>query len=350
MKTTLALLGLIAIASLPSSSAAQRSAADERPFVPVFEQDFADPFILVHGGEILGYATNAQNDAANVPMVRTTNLIDWQLLRDGERLHDAMPVLPAWARRGLTWAPEVIAVEGGYALHFTARDRTSDLQCIGAAFSVSPLGPFTSNATAPLVCQTEAGGTIDSSPFRDADGSLYLYYKNDGNNPRFGQPTRIYVQRLSADGQSVSGPAVPLLGNDTPWEAHVIEAPTMVRRGNRYVMFYSANHFGWETHQRLSPYAFGYATCDGPMGPCVDAPTNPMINSYNDRRAGCLSGPGHQSVFTVGNRQFVAFHAWAASRGCRKVGNRRFLYVAPLLWEGDVPRLANSLRPAAARR
>jgi beta-xylosidase len=347
MKTLVGLLGLAAIALLSVGSAIAQKREGERPFVPVFEQDFADPFVLVQPGEFLAYATNALDDAANLPMARSTNLVDWDMLRDGERLHDAMPTLPVWARRGLTWAPEVIAVDGGFAVHFTARDTSSDLQCLGAAFSTSPRGPFTSAATAPLVCQTEAGGTIDSHPFRDSDGALYLYYKNDGNNPKFRLPTTIYAQRLSADGQSVEGPAVPLLTNDTAWEAHVIEAPTMVKRGTRYVMFYSANHFGWENHQRLSPYAFGYATCESPLGPCVDGPTNPIIHSYNDRRAGCLSGPGHQSVFSVGNRQFVSFHAWAATRGCRKFANRRHLYIAPLLWDGDVPRLANGLRRKA---
>ena len=39
----------------------------------------------------------------------------------------------------------------------------------------------------------------------------------------------------------------------------MIESPTMTRHGDRYVMFFSANHFGWEEHQRVSPYAMGYA-------------------------------------------------------------------------------------------
>ncbi len=316
-----------------------------QPFVPVFEADFPDAFVLRHGTVFLGYATNAQGDKANVPMARSANLIEWQTIRNGERLHDAMPVLPPWARTGLTWAPEVIPTATGYVLHFTARDKRSELQCVGAAFSRDPLGPFVSTATQPLVCQTELGGTIDSHAFRDADGQLYLYYKSDANNPKFGKKTDIFVQRLSPDSLSVVGAPVALLRNNTAWEAHVIEAPTMVRRGNRYVMFFSANHYGWEKDQRLSPYAVGYASCSGPMGPCTDAPENPILHSYKDRQAGCLSGPGHQSVFDVGGRQFISFHAWAATRGCRKFDNRRYLYIAPLLWEGDIPKIGISLRP-----
>ena len=328
---------------------AQASAPLTPNFEPVLATDFPDPFILRHGSEFLGYATNAQNDQANVQMARSINLVSWALIKDGDKLHDAMPQLPAWARPGFTWAPEVIKTDSGFVLHFTAKDRNTGLQCLGAAFSTSPLGPFASDATEPLLCQTDIGGTIDSHAFTDSDGQTYLYFKNDGNNPAFRKPTDIFVQRLTANAMTVTGDAVPILRNDTAWEAHVIEAPTMVRHQDRYFLFYSANHFGWETHQRLSPYAMGYATCDGPMGPCTDAKHNPILNSYNDRQAGCLSGPGHQSVFDAGGRQFISFHAWAATAGCRRFENRRYLYIAPLLWKDGQPQIGLGLRPAAAK-
>ena len=341
-KLAFLLLGVAGVASI----AASRTAPPPL-FVPVFTADFPDAFVLRADGEFLAYATNAQGDRGNVQMAHSTNLSDWQAVRDeGGGLHDAMPVLPPWARNGYTWAPEVIRTAAGYVLHFTAKDRRSGLQCVGAAFSTNPRGPFASSATAPLVCQTTLGGTIDSSPFRDIDGQLYLYYKNDGNNPQFRLKTDLFVQRLSADALSVVGEAVPLLRNDVGWEAHVIEAPTMVRHGNGYTMFFSANHYGWEKDQTLSPYSIGYAKCAGPLGPCTDATENPILHSYDSREAGCLSGPGHQSVFAVRGRQFISFHAWAATPGCRKLDSKRYLYVAPLLWDGDTPRIGVGLRAA----
>jgi beta-xylosidase len=340
-------IALLALAL--AGAAVQASAPDNRPFVPAFATDFPDPFVLRYGDEFLAYATNAQGDRANVQMAHSANLVDWALVAEGDKLHDAMPDLPSWARKGFTWAPEVLRTKDGFVLHFTAKDRASDLQCIGAAFSTSPYGPFRSNADKPLVCQTDIGGTIDSHAFHDKDGQNYLYYKNDGNNPKFGKPTEIFVQRLSADGLRVEGEPVALLRNDTSWEAHVIEAPTMVRHEDSYVLFYSANHFGWEKDQRLSPYAIGYAVCKGPMGPCTDSPRNPILYSYNDRKAGCLSGPGHQSVFDAGGKQFIAFHGWAATRGCRRFDSRRYLYVAPLLWTDGAPQIGVSLRRRPVR-
>ena len=53
------------------------------------------------------------------------------------------------------------------------------------------------------------------------------------------------------------------------------------------------------------------------------AKDNPILHSFSDREAGCLSGPGHQSIFKVGARTFMSFHAWQATSGCRKADDRR---------------------------
>lgn len=341
---------LAALAALAASASLASPASPEEPksFVPVYSANFPDPFVLPHQGRYLAYATNAARDEANVQMAVSEDLLNWAPLKHGARLHDAMPVLPAWAQRGWTWAPEVMELEGRYLLFFTAREKASGRQCTGVAASADPLGPFTSDAAEPLICQRDLGGTIDASPFRDADGRLYLYYKADAN--AVGKPTHIYVQPMTADGLGLTGEAVTLLANDQPWEAHVIESPTMVRRGEGYVLFYSANHFGWEPHQRLSPYAMGYAACEGPMGPCTDAPANPILYSYADRTAGCLSGPGHQAVFAAGGRQYILFHAHIARGGCQNAKKGRAMYIAPLGWDGEGrPVIGTSLRAAAAR-
>jgi beta-xylosidase len=330
-----------------AAAATQLGAADKPAFVPVLRQDFPDPHIVEHEGAFTAYATNPPGGQINVQMASSSDLVAWQSVRDPARpkaLLDALPELGAWAKEGWTWAPEVIAVGGKWVLYYTARDRKSELQCLGVATASSPRGPFVDTRAEPLVCQRALGGTIDANAFQDADGKLYLYYKNDGNNPKARKPTDIWAQRLSADGTALDGDPVALLRNDKPWEAHVVEAPSMVRTPTGYTMLFSANHFGWESNQKLSPYAMGYALCRGPMGPCTDAPDNPILYSYSDSKAGCLSGPGHQTVFTGKGRSYIAFHAWSASAGCRKLDNRRYMYIAPLGWKDGKPLIAPSLR------
>lgn len=343
MRTVFSLLA--AAAALAASAPPAAAAPQDQPFVPVYAANFPDPFVLPHEGRFLAYATNAMRDQANVQMAVSEDLVGWEpLMKDG-RLHDAMPLLPSWAERGWTWAPEVMKLDDRYLLFFTAREKASGRQCTGVARSEDPLGPFTSDADAPLVCQRDLGGTIDASPFRDADGRLYLYYKADAN--AVGKPTQIFVQPMTPDGMGLTGEPAALLDNDQPWEAHVIESPTMVRVGEGYTLLFSANHFGWEPHQRLSPYAMGYATCEGPLGPCTDAPENPVLYSYADRTAGCLSGPGHQAVFEAKGRQFILFHAHIARNGCRNAKKGRQMYIAPLGWDAGKPVIGRSLRPPA---
>ena len=335
-----------ALLALATVTAAPARTPSVKPFVPVYATDFPDPFVLPHDGGFLAYATNATQLRANVQMAVSTNLTDWQPLKQPDgTLHDAMPTLPKWAKPGWTWAPEVTRVGERYVLYFTARERRSDLQCVGVATSVSPKGPFTSEAPAPLVCQREEGGTIDPSAFVDADGQRYLYFKSDGNNPRVLRPSRIFVQRLSADGLQLQGAPQPLLVNDKHWEWRVVESPTMVRNPDgKYALFFSANHFGWESDQPLSNYAMGYARCASATGPCTKAAENPILYSYNTRRAGCLSGPGHQTVFEREGRAFLVFHAWSATRACQPAGKGRYMYIAPLSWRDGEPVIGTSLR------
>lgn len=152
----------------------------------VIRRDFPDPGIIRVGDTYYAYSTNAAS--RNVPLATSTDLVNWDYQAD------AMPALPSWAQLGgsYVWAPEVIEIDGRYHLYYTARDKAADKQCIGLAISDKPEGKFKDTRDTAFVCQVEEGGSIDASPFRDADGTLYLYWKNDGNCCNMA--THIYVQ------------------------------------------------------------------------------------------------------------------------------------------------------------
>ena len=323
------------------------AAGAEPSFVPVFRTNFPDPHIVEHGAEFIAYATNA---GINLPMATSRDLVSWSLVMDPadpKKRLDGMPVLAPWVKEGFTWAPEVMKVGQRWLLYYTANHRKRDVQCLGLAVADNPRGPFRDQSAEPMLCQFDLGGTIDANPFRDKDGKLYLYYKSDGN--RVGKGTVIWGQRLSDDGMKVVGQPVALLKDDKAWEMKLVEAPAMVRAPSGYQMFFAAAYYGWNKEDRLSPYATGYATCSGPLGPCTDAPENPILHSFRDKQAGCLSGPGHPSIFQARGRSFIAFHAWAATSGCRKLEDSRYLYVAPISWKDGKPQIAQSMRQRAVK-
>lgn len=257
---------------------------------PVYAANFPDPAAVRVGDTWYAYGTNGPG--GNVPVLTSSDLVNWS------EAGDALPRLGAWATPGYTWAPDVTQLGDRFLLYYTARSERTGRQCIGVAEAASPLGPFRDTAAAPLVCQADQGGAIDAAAFRDDDGARYLLWKNDGN--AVGQPTRIYAQRLTADGAALVGSPWVLLTNHAAWHGPVVEAPQLVKRAGRYVLFYSGNRYD------STEYSVGYALCDSPLGPCRDAPENPIL-----RGGGGAAGPGHSFlVEQPDGSTWLLYHAW----------------------------------------
>jgi beta-xylosidase len=290
---------------------------------PVYAGDFPDPGVLRVGRTYHAYGTQGAGD--NIQTLTSPDLVHW---RAGD---DALPDLGPWAEAGNTWAPEVLAIGGRYVMYYVARATDAGVQCIGRATASGPAGPFTDSSARPLVCQRGLGGSIDPNPFRAADGTLYLYWKNDGNC--CGRPVHLWGQRLGADGATLTGNPVALMTNDRPWQGNLVEAPEMVARGGAYTLFYSANDYG------STKYGIGYASCRAPLGPCVDRSDAALIASDT-----VAAGPGHcYVVVTPAGATELLYHAWAPDAiGSTSPG--RQLWLEPLTWKGDVP----SVHPSQA--
>lgn len=218
------------------------------------------------------------------------------------------------------WAPEVAAVDGGYALYYTARDRASGRQCIGVATSASPDGPFAPVGTDPLVCPTAEGGAIDASTYVE-DGQRYLLWKSDGNCCSL--DTWLHIQPLSGDGRTLTGPPTRLIKQDQSFEGIVTEAPTLVKHGDTYVLVYSANNFAG------GGYLTSYATASELLGPYTKSPVPLMTTELMDNQ---VVGPGGQDIVTAkdGSTKIV-FHGWDPTY------TYRAMYLRDLSWVDDRP-------------
>jgi beta-xylosidase len=283
---------------------------------PVFADDFPDPHLLRVDDTYYGYATNTGGQ--NLPVIRSADLVTW------ERVHDGMPALPAWAKPnfGNTWAPGVIQIGDRFVLYYVARDKVSDRQCIGVATSAAPEGSFTDPSAEPFICQRDLGGSIDPYPYLDADGQLYIYWKNDGNC--CAKPVDLWVQRLAADGLGLEGDGVALIRRDQAWEIPLIENPAMTRHDDAYYLFYSANW--WES----ANYAVGYAKCETATGPCVKPQDGPIYES-----AGDALGPGGEAFLTdADGNVWMSYHAWTRGKVGYPVG-KRSLRIDPVAFDAD---------------
>ncbi len=258
---------------------------------PILDENVPDPFVLHANGQYYAYVTNGPG--GNVPLYVSNDLVHWT------SSGDALPDEASWARLGFTWAPEVMAFASNrYVLYYTTRDTLSDRQCVGAAVSERPEGPFTDRSERPIVCQADLGGSIDASPFQDADGQRYLLWKNDGNCCNL--LTTLYLQPLSQDGLSLLGEPQALIYNDALWEGAVVEAPTLHLEDGVYYLLYSGANYNDDT------YAVGYATSQRLIGPYRKAEDNPIVVT-----TGAVVGPGHQSLIKdAAGQQWLIYHAW----------------------------------------
>ena len=122
-----------------------------------------------------------------------------------------------------------------------------------------------------------------------------------------------------------------LVSNDTAWEGGVVEAPTMWLREGEYYLFFSANSYAG--HE----YAVGYARCETALGPCQDAPENPILKSRLEEPF--VIGPGHQTLIQDDDGDtWMVYHVWQFTGGLR--GDSRFVWLDQLVWQDGKPVVA----------
>ncbi len=277
-----------------------------------YDQNFPDPTVVWDGSTYWAYATTTGGPL--LPAMSSTDLRSWTArpayspnpYNSDPTFNDAFPTPPTWSMGGSSnrgkpqWAPGVARI-GSQWVAYTTWDVAPGRRCISAASSASPEGPFVDRSSSPVVCDADPGGSIDPSPYLDAQGRPYLLWRAEGGNGALG---RVYTAPLSADGLSLRPGSTPtlMLVPVFDWEAGIVENPSMVYRGGAYWLLYSGGH--WDS----AGYRMAVARCDGPTGPCNRLSSAPLFgNTSTDL------GPGAGSLFVdAAGRLRVAYHAWNA--------------------------------------
>jgi beta-xylosidase len=284
--------------------------------------DVGDPFVLSVPGGIPGdradrYVLFWTTDwRSNVPTAVSSDMVHWHRVADG------LPVLPSWAvpSRTMTWGPSAQKVPGGWDLYFSTLDASNHLECIGSAFSTSPIGPYTDRSSSPLVCQRGLGGDIDPSVVHDGRDSV-LVWKSNGNAAH--RPVGIWTQRLSPSGLQVAGRAHRLLGAGETWEHGIVEGPSLLAASHGgWWLFYSGG--SW----RSDTYDTGVAWCATVVGPCHPS-KGPVLSS----RAAAVS-PGGLDTFRDAHGRLWASYSVFPGRPANSqaaVAEDRVLEIAPVL-------------------
>lgn len=314
------------------AESADRFAANPRPV-----KDIGDPHVLYADGEYFTFATGGP---IGFNVWRSADLTTFTKEKAAKKF--------PWVS-GDYWAPEVYAANGRYYMFYTGRWKEHGSLRVGVAVSDAPQGPYEDAIGAPLFDFGYA--VIDGTLFYGEDGTPYMIYSRDcsENIVEGRHESHLYGIQLAEDLLSVIGEPVLLTTPDTPWELTTgdylwNEGPVVLTHDGKYYLFYSAN--GYATKE----YAVGVAVAEEPLGPYTKQVNNPILNYIVEGDKTIVSGPGHNSFFTVGGELFTSYHTHTypnAPSGNRQLNIDRAGFHADGTAYINGPTLAPQLRPLA---
>jgi beta-xylosidase len=299
-------------------------------------EDHGDPFIVRYLDAFYLYHTGDTSGRRGVSVHRSQDLVHWEFA--GYALEAAQQ---GWAWSDL-WAPELVYERGVFYMYISATRRRSAGdrgvrwqrgegaeagRRLGLARSTSPLGPFVWDDR-PLLDRW----SIDGHPFRDDDGTMWLFYNVRTADERGydGLPgTGTLCDRLLAPDR-LEGRPRPVTFPSRPWEGNRSgdwfwnEGPYVVKRRGRYFQMYSGGSFEDET------YGIGCAAAPNVGGPWEKREDNPQFTS-----SGRIHGPGHHSLVFGPDAAtvYAVYHGYVPGDAGRKV------HLDRLVWAGDAPRI-----------
>lgn len=268
---------------------------------------FHDPTI-VEGEDGYFYCFSTDTNIQGVQISRSTNLIDWTLLKT------AFSKRPEEVERHVKqpgfWAPEIVKVDQAYRLYCCSSYFGTSQSVIGLATSPSLTEDFVYQGDVLRSYHTglyDAPNAIDPNLVRDADGQYYLVYGSF-----FGG---IFIAKLDDEGFiAEQGYGQRLIGgHHTAVEGAYIHYDESRKR---YYLFASFGSLTYDYHIRVG-------SSQSIMGPYLDSRGLDMANldpihRVGDKIAGSYQfdlaafqgwmGPGHNSILMLSGSPHVVHH------------------------------------------
>ena len=298
------LLAVLLVSSLPA-------AAYENPILPRIN----DPDCILLDGAYRLIEPEGGTKAGHFAYRTSTDLVHWS---------DPIPILLQAPGTAL-WQGSFLRDTDGQLYLYSAAVAPGRLKTIHVARAADFTEPFTDLGVV-------AQNAIDPFPIRAADGSLWLYYKDDSTGQK-----GIWAQRMTDPATPALTTAVEILHprphtfEDNGYQS--VEGPTVIYRAGLYFLLYTGGPFDQTT------YAVGYAVSKSPDGPFQRGPNNPILS--NSKSPGVYS-PGVPTVVQDGAGQ-----SWLVYRQRATAGRKspRQLTIDPL----DDSRAAEGILSASAK-
>jgi arabinan endo-1,5-alpha-L-arabinosidase len=291
-----------------------------------------DPTIVMEGGLAHLFSTTSQ-------IRQPPGLVHWRTSPDLLRWTlqgTVFPELPAWAAAAVPgatgiWAPDISHVAGEFRLYYSVSTFGKNTSAIGLVVSKTLL------TSDPRFGWVDKGPVVRSGAQDDFNaidpdllvdrtgrhwlsfGSFWTGIKLIELDPATGKPPGDRPRTYDLARRSAPG---------------AVEAPKMIERDGRFYLFASIDFC---CRGASSTYSTIVGRADSPTGPFADAEGRLLLEGggttflHADRDpTGRFVGPGHVTILSTGDADFVAYHAYD-----RETAGRPTLRIQRIDWSPD---------------
>jgi len=281
---------------------------------PVVDYSLPDPSVIK--GDDGYYYLYATEDIRNLPIHRSKDLVNWELV--GTAFTDE--TRPDFEPKGGLWAPDINKIGDKYVLYYSMSVWGGEWTCgIGCAVADTPAGKFNDCGMMFRSNGINVQNSID--PFYIEDGGKkYLFW---------GSFHGIYGIELSDDGLKVKEGAKPVQVAGDAYEGTYIH-----KRDGYYYLFAS---IGRCCEGIKSTYTTVVGRSDKLFGPYLDKQGRSMSDNHHEvliQKNESFVGTGHNSeiVTDKAGDDWMFYHAVKVSDP-----DGRVLMLDKIVWEEDWP-------------
>ena len=281
---------------------------------PVVDYSLPDPSVIK--GDDGYYYLYATEDIRNLPIHRSKDLVNWELV--GTAFTDE--TRPDFEPKGGLWAPDINKIGDKYVLYYSMSVWGGEWTCgIGCAVADTPAGKF------------KDCGMMFRSNGINVQNSIDPFYIEDGGKKYlfWGSFHGIYGIGLSDDGLKVKEGAKPVQVAGDAYEGTYIH-----KRDGYYYLFAS---IGRCCEGIKSTYTTVVGRSDKLFGPYFDKQGRSMSDNHHEiliQKNESFVGTGHNSeiVTDKAGDDWMFYHAVKVSDP-----DGRVLMLDKIVWEGDWP-------------
>lgn len=281
---------------------------------PVVDYSLPDPSVIK--GDDGYYYLYATEDIRNLPIHRSKDLVNWELV--GTAFTDE--TRPDFEPKGGLWAPDINKIGDKYVLYYSMSVWGGEWTCgIGCAVADTPAGKF------------KDCGMIFRSNGINVQNSIDPFYIEDGGKKYlfWGSFHGIYGIELSDDGLKVKEGAKPVQVAGDAYEGTYIH-----KRDGYYYLFAS---IGRCCEGIKSTYTTVVGRSDKLFGPYFDKQGRSMSDNHHEvliQKNESFVGTGHNSeiVTDKAGDDWMFYHAVKVSDP-----DGRVLMLDKIVWEEDWP-------------